>query len=82
MIIALLQTIHLFSFALFHTAALMYVSSRYKNQTLAQQFYAGIGYGIATFLGSIISGYLYGDKLFLYESIIVFMGFIVLWGKK
>ena len=82
LMIALLQTMHLFSFAIFHTSALLYISSRYKNQTLAQQFYAGIGYGMAAFLGSIISGYLYGDKLFLYESIIVFIGFIVLWSKR
>ena len=80
--IALLQTFHLFSFAIFHTAALLYVSSKYKNQTLAQQFYAGIGYGIAAFLGSVISGYLYGENLFLYESLIVFVGFLVLWSKK
>jgi len=82
LVIALLQTFHLFSFAIFHTAALLYVSTKYKNQTLAQQFYAGIGYGIAAFLGSIISGYLYSDKLFLYESLIVFVGFLVLWSKK
>jgi len=81
-IIALLQTFHLFSFAIFHTAALLYVSSKYKNQTLAQQFYAGIGYGIAAFLGSIISGYLYGKNLFLYESLIVFIGFLVLIKKE
>ena len=82
LVIGLLQILHLFSFAIFHTAALMYVSTKYKNQTLAQQFYAGIGYGIAAFLGSIISGYLYGDKLFLYESLIVFVGFLVLLKKQ
>ena len=81
-IIALLQTMHLFSFAIFHTAALMFVSDRYKNQTLAQQFYAGVGYGIAAFLGSIISGYLYGENLFLYESLIVFVGFMILLNRK
>ena len=80
--IAILQILHLFSFAVFHTAALMYVSTKYKNQTLARQFYSGIGYGIAAFLGSIISGYLYGKNLFLYESLIVFIGFLVLLSKK
>ena len=82
LVIALLQMMHLFSFAIFHTAALLYISSKYKNQTLAQQFYAGIGYGLSAFLGSIISGYLYSDNLFLYESLIVFAGFLVLWSKK
>jgi len=81
-LIAFSQTLHLFSFAIFHTAALMYISSKYKNQTLAQQFYAGIGYGLAAFLGSFISGYLYGKNLFLYEAIIVFIAFLVIWSKK
>jgi len=82
LLIALSQIIHLFSFAIFHTAASMYIASKYKNQTLAQQFYIGIGYGLAAFLGSVISGYLYGENLFLYESLIVFVAFIVLWSKK
>jgi len=82
LLIALSQTIHLFSFAIFHTSALMYISSKYKNQTLVQQFYAGIGYGLAAFLGSIISGYLYGKNLFLYESLIVLVAFLVIWRKK
>jgi len=79
--IALLQTLHLFSFAIFHTAALLYISNKYRNQTLVQQFYAGIGYGMAAFIGSIISGYLYGEKLFLYEGIIAFLGFLILQEK-
>ena len=79
--IALLQTIHLFSFAIFHTSALLYLS-RYPNQTLAQQFYAGVAYGLAAFLGSIISGYLYGDKLFLYEGLIVLLAFAIIILKK
>ena len=82
LMIALLQTLHMFSFAIFHTAALLYISNKYKNQTLAQQFYAGIGYGLAAFLGSIISGYLYSDKLFLYEAFVVLLAFIILWRKK
>ena len=80
--LALLQTIHLFSFAIFHTASLLYISSKYNNQTLVQQFYAGIGYGLAAFLGSIISGYLYGDKLFLYEAFFVLLAFFVIWSKR
>ena len=82
LIIAFIQTLHLFSFAIFHTSAMLYLSSHYKNQTLAQQFYSGIGYGFAAFLGSIISGYLYGDNLFLYESVIVLFAFVILWSKK
>ncbi len=77
-LIALSQLIHAFSFAIFHTSALLYISKKYENKTLAQQFYAGIGYGLAAFLGSIISGFLYGNKLFLYESLIAFIGFLVM----
>jgi PPP family 3-phenylpropionic acid transporter len=77
-IVAFSQTIHAFSFAVFHTAALLYLSKIYENKTLAQQFYAGIGYGFAAFLGSIISGWLYGDKLFLYEALIAFLGFLMI----
>jgi len=77
-LISLSQTIHAFSFAIFHTSALLYISKRYENKTLAQQFYAGIGYGLAAFLGSIISGWLYGDKLFLYESLIALSAFLVM----
>ncbi len=75
---ALSQIIHAFSFAIFHTSALLYLSQKYENKTLAQQFYAGIGYGLAAFLGSIVSGWLYGENLFLYESIIALLGFLVM----
>jgi len=77
-LIALSQLIHAFSFAIFHTSALLYISKKYQNKTLAQQFYAGIGYGLAAFLGSIISGLLYSDTLFLYESLIALLGFLVM----
>jgi len=77
-LIAFSQLIHAFSFAIFHTSALLYISQKYQNKTLAQQFYAGIGYGLAAFLGSIISGVLYSENLFLYESIISLIGFLVM----
>ncbi len=77
-LIASSQLIHAFSFAIFHTSALLYINKKYQNKTLAQQFYAGIGYGLAAFLGSIISGFLYGENLFLYESLIAFAGFLIM----
>lgn len=76
-LIALSQTIHAFSFALFHTSALLYLNKTYENKTLAQQFYAGIAYGIAAFIGSILAGILYGNYLFLVESIIALLGVII-----
>jgi PPP family 3-phenylpropionic acid transporter len=72
------QLIHAFSFAIFHTSAMLFLSKTYQNKTLAQQFYAGVGYGLAAFLGSIISGWLYGENLFLYESLIAFAGFLIM----
>jgi PPP family 3-phenylpropionic acid transporter len=77
-LIAASQLIHAFSFALFHTSALLYLNKTYENKTLAQQFYAGIAYGIAAFLGSMLAGFLYGENLFLYESIIALLGFLVM----
>ena len=77
-LIAASQLLHAFSFAIFHTSALLYINKTYKNKTLAQQFYAGIGYGLAAFLGSIISGFLYGENLFLYESLIALFGFLIM----
>jgi len=78
LLIATSQLIHAFSFAIFHTSALLYINKHYENKTLAQQFYAGIGYGLAAFLGSIISGFLYGSNLFLYESFIALFGFLIM----
>jgi PPP family 3-phenylpropionic acid transporter len=78
LLIALSQTIHAFSFALFHTSALLYLNKKYENKTLAQQFYAGIAYGFAAFLGSMLAGFLYGDYLFLYESLFALIGFLVM----
>jgi PPP family 3-phenylpropionic acid transporter len=77
-LIALSQLLHAFSFAIFHTSAMLYLFGIYKNKTLAQQFYAGIGYGFAAFLGSIISGILYGENLYLYESLIAMAGFLIM----
>ena len=77
-LISISQLIHAFSFAIFHTSALLHISKKYQNKTLAQQFYAGIGYGLAAFLGSLISGFLYGNNLFLYESLIALAGFLIM----
>jgi PPP family 3-phenylpropionic acid transporter len=78
LLIALSQTIHAFSFALFHTSALLYLNKTYENKTLAQQFYAGIAYGFAAFIGSVLAGLWYGNNLFLIESVIAFLGVLVL----
>ena len=66
----LTQTFHAVSFALFHTATITYLYRIYTQKKLSMQFYHGISYGLGGFAGSILSGYLYGDYLYLIASFI------------
>ncbi len=73
------QSLHAFSFALFHSASIAYLFSLYSEQKLAQQFYFGITYGLGGFLGAITSGYIYQylpNYLFLSAAFTAFMAFI------
>ncbi|MDF1878635.1 MFS transporter [Sulfurimonas sp. SAG-AH-194-C20] len=81
------QSLHAFSFALFHSSAIAYLHQLYKHKALAQQFFSGITYGLGGFLGALLSGVIYEqypEYLFLSSSFVAFMSFyfIVLWGKK
>jgi len=81
------QSLHAFSFALFHSAAIGYLHQLYKHKALAQQFFAGITYGLGGFIGALLSGVIYEyypQYLFLSASFIAFMSFVfvVLWSKK
>ena len=73
------QSLHAISFALYHTAAITYVFSLYTQKKLAQQFFLGIAFGLGGSVGALLSGKIYGEYLFLIESLITFMAFIVLW---
>ncbi len=73
------QSIHAFSFGLYHSAVIVYLYSLYKNKQLAQQFMFGVAYGLGGFIGALIAGWSYGENLFLYSSIISLMAFIVLY---
>ena len=73
------QSLHAISFALYHTAAITYVFSLYTQKKLAQQFFLGIAFGLGGSIGAILSGQIYGEKIFLIEAIITFLAFIVLW---
>lgn len=53
------QSLHAFSFALFHTAAISVLFSLYKARRLAQQFFFGISYGLGGFVGALGSGVVY-----------------------
>ena len=72
------QSIHAFSFGLYHSAVIMYLYKLYSNKKLAQQFMLGIAYGLGGFLGAIISGMVYGEYLFLYSAILALLSFFSL----
>lgn len=70
------QAIHAFSFALFHSAVVIYLYSLYDNKKLAQQFMFGVGYGLGGFVGALVAGATYGENLFLYSAIFAMLSFI------
>jgi len=72
------QSLHAISFALYHTAAITYVFSLYAQKRLAQQFYLGISFGLGGGVGSFVAGYLYGESLFLIESLITLGALVAL----
>jgi len=87
MILFVAQSLHAFSFALFHSAAISYLFHLYKHKSLAQQFFSGIAYGLGGFIGAISSGYIYEiypKYLFLSASFIALLAslFLYLWGQK
>ena len=53
------QSLHAFSFALFHTAAISVLFSLYNARRLSQQFFFGISYGLGGFVGALGAGVLY-----------------------
>jgi PPP family 3-phenylpropionic acid transporter len=48
------------------------------KKKLAQQFFLGIAFGLGGSVGAMLSGQIYGEHMFLIESIITFMAFMVL----
>jgi len=75
------QSIHAFSFALYHSAAIMYLHSLYSNKKLSQQFFAGIAYGLGGFIGAMGSGFIYEitpQGLYLTTAFITLASFIFL----
>ena len=72
------QSLHAFSFGLYHSAVIIYLYSLYTNKKLAQQFMYGVAYGLGGFIGALLAGYLYGENLFLYSSIIAWAAFLAL----
>jgi PPP family 3-phenylpropionic acid transporter len=72
------QSIHAFSFGLYHSAVIIYLYKLYSNKKLAQQFMLGVAYGLGGFVGALISGYTYGENLFLYSALIALSSYLIL----
>lgn len=72
------QTLHAFSFALYHTSVIMFLFMMYRQKRLAQQFFLGIAYGLGGAVGSIVAGWLYGDYLFLSSAIMALLSYLFL----
>jgi len=72
------QSIHALSFGLYHSAVIMYLYTLYSDKKLAQQFMFGFAYGLGGFVGAIIAGWVYGQYLFLYSSLIAFFAYLSL----
>jgi PPP family 3-phenylpropionic acid transporter len=72
------QSLHAFSFALYHSSALMFLYDNYTNKRLAGQFFYGFSFGLGSMVGSLVAGYFYGEYLFLVSSLITFVAFAVL----
>jgi PPP family 3-phenylpropionic acid transporter len=62
------QSIHAFSFGLYHSAVIIYLYQIYTNKKLAQQFMFGVAYGLGGFVGAILAGWFYGEHLFLFSA--------------
>lgn len=76
------QSIHAFSFGLYHSAVILYLYTLYENKKLAQQFMLGFAYGLGGFVGAVISGWTYGEYLFFYCAIIALLSYISLLAFK
>jgi len=76
------QSIHAFSFGLYHSAVIIFLYTLYENKKLAQQFMYGVAYGLGGFLGALIAGWVYGESLFLYSSIFALCSLLFLFHKK
>ena len=72
------QSLHAFSFALHHTAALSLLYTLYQDKKLAAQFYYGFSFGFGGFIGALVSGYFYGEYLYAYAGGIALLSFISL----
>ncbi len=76
------QSLHAFSFGLYHSTVIIYLYTLYENKKLAQQFMYGVAYGLGGFLGAFVAGAVYGEFLFLYSALFALLSFISLYFIK
>ena len=76
------QSLHAFSFGLYHSTVIIYLYTLYENKKLAQQFMYGVAYGLGGFIGAFIAGAVYGEFLFLYSALFALLSFISLYFIK
>lgn len=69
------QSIHAFSFGLYHSAVILYLYTLYSNKKLAQQFMLGFAYGLGGFLGALVAGWFYGEYLFLVSALFALIAY-------
>lgn len=72
------QSLHAFSFALYHSAVIMFLYTLYENKKLAQQFMYGVAYGLGGFVGALVAGAVYGQYIFLYSALFALISLISL----
>jgi MFS transporter, PPP family, 3-phenylpropionic acid transporter len=72
------QSLHAFSFGLYHSTVIIFLYTLYENKKLAQQFMYGVAYGLGGFVGALVAGYVYGEYLFVYSAIFALISLITL----
>ena len=59
-VVALAQLLHAFTFGTFHTSAVAYINSKvgHENRGMAMAIYNAVGVGLASFLASVVGGFI------------------------
>ena len=72
------QSLHAFSFGLYHSTVIIFLYTLYENKKLAQQFMYGVAYGLGGFVGALVAGFVYGEYLFIYSAAFALISLVAL----
>jgi PPP family 3-phenylpropionic acid transporter len=72
------QSLHAFSFGLYHSTVIIFLYTLYDNKKLAQQFMYGVAYGLGGFVGALVAGLAYGKFLFVYSALFALISLLSL----